>query len=274
MNERYFEQPQPSEFEVNYLHNNEFSETVDREWIRFEAQRKSLAELGAKETFSKLIGFDEAFTASPGHRAVVCIDEGCTGEASHLAGSGCGIPEEQLLSELKVANITEFTTHEGCGAWALAHPELTRAEDKESAVIAWGKGIAEKLNLPYRHISAAEMKRPPELHNAFYAIYDATGNFNRDHVPEMGPGFVTSPKYFASAKADLELAAKIAFGAHGFGSKFDQENPFVLVGVYDPTNKVLSKEQIMADLQEVQNKFSADYVKIDLIDAPAPEYVQ
>jgi hypothetical protein len=156
----------------------------------------------------------------------------------------------------------------------LAHSELTNAADKESAVTAWGKGIAEKLNLPHRHIPAVEMKRPLELHNAFYAIYDATGNFNRDRVPEMGPGFVTSPKYFSSAKADLELAVKIALGNHGFGKKFDQENPFVLVGIYDPSNTALSKEQIIADLQEVQNKFPADYVKIDLIDAPALERVQ
>ena len=67
------------------------------------------------------------------------MDEGCTGEANHLAGSGCGVPEEQLISELKAANITEFTTHEGCGAWALAHPELTDTVQKTGAVKAWGE---------------------------------------------------------------------------------------------------------------------------------------
>jgi len=272
MNEKYYG---PIEhLENNLTANMEVSELKESEWNKFEGQRKALIEFGTKEVFGKLLGFEQAFAANPERRAIICIDEGCTGEASHLAGSGCGIPEEQLLSQLKAAGITEFTTHEGCGAWALAHPELTDNASKEEAVKVWGKGIAEKLNLPYKHISAAEMKRPPELHNAFYAIYDATGNFNRDRVPEMGPGFVTSPKYFASAKADLELAAKIAFGAHGFGSKFDQENPFVLVGVYDPNNSSLSREQVLADMQEVQSKFPADYVKVDLIDTPAPELVQ
>ena len=277
MSEKYYEPLEHLEHPENNLNismNIELTELKDREWNKFEGQRKSLAELGAKETFGKLVGFEQAFAAGPEHGAVLCMDEGCTGEGCHLAGSGCGIPEGQLLSELKAAGITEFTTHEGCGAWSLAHPELTNTADKESAAIAWGEEIAKKLNLPHRHIPAPEMKRPPELHNAFYAIYDATGSFNRDRVPEMGPGFVTSPKYFSSAKADLELAVKIALGGHGFGKKFDQENPFVLVGVYDPSNTSLSREQILADLQEVQNKFPADYVKIDLIDAPMPERVQ
>lgn len=246
----------------------EHDNLIEKEWQLFQAQRESLRDRGAQETFAVLPGFEKAFVKNPKHVAVLCIDEGCTGEGTHLAGSGCGISEEQLMAELKAAGVTEFTTHEGCGAWALAHPELDEATEREEAVTVWGARIAHQLGVPHRHIAAAEMKRPAEIHNAFYALYDGTGSFNRDSVPEMGPGFVTSPKHFASAKDNLELAVKIAFGAHGLGEKFSAEDPFVLIGIVNPTDAHFSKERIIADLTSVQEKFPTGKVKIDVIELP------
>jgi hypothetical protein len=239
---------------------------VEKEWLASAQQRISLKEHGAQETFATLPGFFGAFNTHAYTFSILCIDEGCTGSGTHLAGSGCGVEESILLEELRTAGITEFTTHEGCGAWALARPDLTEHQEKEAAVIAWGKDIAAKLDVPYRHIAASEMKRPAELHNAFYALYDTTGLFNRNEVHGMSAGFVTSPKWFASAKDDLELAATIAFGPHGFGQKFDAQHPFVLIGIVDPNNQEFTKELVVADLNEVKNGFPRGNIAIDTIE--------
>jgi hypothetical protein len=87
-----------------------------------------------------------------------------------------------------------------------------------------------------------------------------------DSIPS---GFITSPKYFSSAKTDLELAVKIATGNHGFGKRFTTENPFVLIGIISDTEETgISKEQIQKDLQEIQQKFGEGIVKIDFIEVP------
>lgn len=248
--------------------NLEHESIVSQEWEACREQRESLRDNGAGRAFASLPGFADAFTKSSKGFSIMCIDEGCIGAGTHLAGSGCGISEAQLLQELTAAGITEFTTHQGCGAWALARPGLTHEGEKEAAVIAWGKEIAQKAGLPHRHISALEMNRPVTLHNAFYAIYDGTGCFNRSRVPKMKAGFVTSPKYFSSALDNLKLAVKIACGAHGFGNLFSRNDPFMLIGIHDQQDTIPTRERMIADLTAVMNEFPEGTVLIDTIQVP------
>ena len=251
------------------MHDEYIEELLNAEWQKNTDLRKNLYTNGAQSTFGDLPNFASAFTADPNNLPVLCIDEGCAGHGTHMAGSGCMISEDKLISELKAAGITEFTTHENCGAWGLAHPEITDPKEKEAAVISWGESIAQKLGVPYKYIPAEEMDRPADFHNAFFAIYDLTGKFNSKTVTGMPSGFITSPKYFSSAKADLELAVKIATGDHGFGKRFTAENPFVLIGIIPGTEETgVSKEQIRADLEGIQQKFEQELVKIDFIEVP------
>jgi hypothetical protein len=211
--------------------------------------------------------FAKAFELDPKNVPILCIDEGCAGEGLHMAGSGClATEEDKLISELRAAGITEFTTHENCGAWGLAHPEITNPKEKEAAVISWGQNIAQKLGVPHRYIPAEEMDRPADFHNAFYAIYDQTGSFNVKALSGVPSGFITTPKYFTSAKEDLELAAKITMGDHGFGERFNEENPFVLIGLIKSMDSESVKDQLIKDLEDVKKKFGKGLVKIDFIE--------
>jgi len=251
------------------MHNEYIEELISIEWEKNTDLRNKLYTAGAQLTFSDLPTFATAFEADPTNLPILCIDEGCAGVGTHMAGSGCMIAEDELITELKAAGITEFTTHENCGAWGLTHPEITDPKEKESAVKSWGESIAKKLGIPHRYIPEEEMDRPADFHNAFYAVYDLTGKFNSKAVDGMPSGFITSPKFFSSAKADLELAVKIATGDHGFGKRFTTENPFVLIGIIPSGEDAeISKEQIQKDLEEVQQKFDQGIVKIDFIEAP------
>ena len=251
------------------MHDEYIEELLNAEWQKNSDLRKNLYSNGAQSTFGDLPNFAKAFEADPNNLPILCIDEGCNGKGTHMAGSGCMISEDELISELKSAGVTEFTTHENCGAWGLTHPEMTDPKEKEAAVKSWGENIAQKLGIPHRYIPAEEMDRPADFHNAFYAIYDPTGKFNSKAVENMPSGFITSPKYFNSAKADLELAVKIATGNHGFGKRFTTENPFVLIGILPGTDELgISKDQVRASLEEIQQKFDQGIVKIDFIEAP------
>ncbi len=131
MHEEFVEQPQ----NFNPVINEQLmeNEKVDAAWEAVRRQHEKLVAEGAQNFFSNVDGIEKAFEPLSGEVSVMCIDEGCCGKGVHTAGSGCLRKDRDvLIAELKAAGVTEFTTHAGCGAWALAHSEIP-AEDRDGA---------------------------------------------------------------------------------------------------------------------------------------------
>lgn len=261
MHEEFSEQ---SGQNLNYVINEQLmeKEKVNAAWEATRQQHEQLVSEGAQNFFSAIPGIEKAFEPAPGEVAAMCIDEGCCGSGVHTAGSGCLRKDHgTLIAELKAAGVTEFTTHGGCGAWALAHPEIADAIDRDGAVKAWGEEIAKELGVPHRFIPSHELDRA-EFHDAVCAIYDGTGSFNRKGAAGLPHAFVASPSKFSSAKDDTELAARIALGEHGFGERFSAERPFLLIAAVDKSVPG-QKEKLLTDLGEVVRTLPDGVVKID-----------
>lgn len=145
---------------------------------------------------------------------------------------------EKFISENR-GKIREVTSHSGCGAAGLKFKAIKEAgeqlpegvEAPDDLGIHYSKDLAEKLGANYRHIKAREMSG--ELHNERVIYFDGTGKFNPGVLSEMPAGFISSsPKLGFSEeylRNELGALANIALSDHGFGDKFNQENPFYII---------------------------------------------
>jgi hypothetical protein len=145
---------------------------------------------------------------------------------------------EKFISENR-GKIKEVTSHSGCGAAELKFKAIEEAgeqlpegvETPDDLGINYAKDLAKKLGANYRHIKAQEMSG--ELHNERVIYFDGTGKFNPGVLSEMPAGFISSsPKLGFSEeylRNELSVLANIALGDHGFGDKFNQENPFYII---------------------------------------------
>ena len=106
--------------------------------------------------------------------------------------------------------------------------EVTSADDLGAH---HSKQLAEELGAEYRHIPTTEMTN--EFHNARAICFDGTGRFNPavissmpEHFMSSCPGFGLSDEY---SVAELSTLAGIALGDHGYGSRFDKDNPLYII---------------------------------------------
>ena len=237
------------------------SETdIGKFWESAVPQIQSLNQ-SAPVLFKRTSGIEQAFNL--GQRCLVCVDEGIT-SGIHLAGSGVLLSAEQRQAAVLAANIEIFTTHDNCGAYKLFDPH---SSNPNLACKTWGEREAARLNLPHKHITAAEMDRPKNLHNAVAVYYDGAGRFNR--IPGLPPGFVVSRKYFgAAAQSDLELCLKIALGDHGFGSRFDFGNPLTIVTIADPADHELRSSTLIEEVDAVAKQFGPLQVAVQSVKMP------
>jgi hypothetical protein len=212
------------------------------------AQTERIVEnLNPQEVFKSHPFIEQAFVLRS--RSLCCVDEGVA-FGIHLPGSGVLIPFEQLQKEVVAAEITELTTHDNCGAYALKFPN---DRDANLGTFLWGQATAKLLGLPHRHIKAEDMVRLDCLHNAAVVYYDGTGSFNC--IAGLPCGFVVSRKYFSSAQEDLELCIKIAFGHHGCGDLFTPQRPLRVVVLSHPTDPKLSELKLRREVAEVIELF-------------------
>jgi flagellar FliL protein len=161
-----------------------------------------------------------------------CIDEGCPG-GLHMAGSGCLY--EKAAEDLK-GRISGIYTHDGCGAAKLyVESKQIKTDDPDAVADAEAKKLAAKLGVPFLgRIKAAQMTRPPALHDARALYYDGTGKLDPSQLPGLPKGFVVSRKHISDpgyALTESEVAIGIARGDHGFGELFTPAAPFYLVAV-------------------------------------------
>lgn len=217
--------------------------TIEEAWATALADIVRLTQKDARRIFNHTSAIATAFALPK--LSLGCVDEGIIGGV-HLPGSGVLMSDMERREAIQSAGVEELTTHDNCGAFALAFPG---EKNVNRACREWGQREAALLSLPFRHIPATEMDRPEHLHTAVAVYYDATGVFNR--AISLPSGFVVSRKYFGTAQKDLALCLDIAFGVHGFGNCFTPRYPFHVIPLAHPTDASLSLKVLEREVREV-----------------------
>lgn len=206
----------------------------DYEWKKQSETLDALLARGMQDYAGSIEGIGAAFETK--EHTLCCIDEGTPQGDMRSAGSGILMEGEDrsiFLENLKKAGVKEVTSHEGCGAAALYKEKMGIIDKSVDEVAQEGaRRIAEELGVPYKgHIT--ELARPKEFHNARVVYVDGTGSFNPSVVEGLPAGFVVSRKFMTpeQAKTEIAIAMSIAFGDHGFGKKFSEKEPLVVVAI-------------------------------------------
>lgn len=253
-------------------------------WDRVKKQSELLKEIGAVKYFAdNFPDLKDDFVDKK--EAVVCMDEGCAhkdykGEGKlSLAGSGILLPASSEIERVQIAarlfselGIKNVTSHEGCGAVGLAFkrdfPDQNPTPDQlKSYGAEWTKKVVDPMKEMGRDantdfISAQEMERPAEFHDAQVVYFDGVGGFNPNKESKLPKGFVVSRKFLPGEYAveELKVAVGIAFGKHGL-AKFNAETPFVVVVMADNAKSLADLQQEVSGGLEGNHNFSN--IKID-----------
>jgi hypothetical protein len=198
------------------------------------------------------------------------MDERIHRRAWRMGGSGILMPKDKLIDRLHRAGIKGLTTHEGCGAAALA-AQLSGSEMGADAFAkSWAQEISEMSGIPYvNHIRIQDMVGPETFHNATVAYYSGSNNFSAAGITELPVGFHIHRKIGYSLVHDLELALKIAFGDHGFGKDRFREQKFRIIAPGNPNDLHRNAETLREEAEAVVAKMNAhDLVEIDAFDVP------
>lgn len=198
-----------------------------------------------------------------GHcKTVCCMDERIAPSQDGIAVAGSGIlikddPEKRQLfiDALKARGVTKLTSHDECGALGIyAKAKGLSIDEAEQHMTDWLKELATELNI-------AEMKRLPvefNFHNAVCAYVVLTENFTLKEADGFPSGFqISAPNIDRVVSgedllAQVGVAVNIALGEHGFGDRFTEENPFVIVVVAnnDDERKQLTGDTGLTNLVE------------------------
>lgn len=213
---------------------HEHQAQLEHEWKKQSVTIESLLSQRMQTYADSVEGVDGAFQTK--EHVLCCIDEGTPFGDMRSAGSGIlmeGGDREKFIEELKRAGVKEVTSHAGCGAAALYREKMGLTGKSVDEVAQEGaRKIAEELGVPYKgHLT--ELARPKDFHNARVVYVDGTGLFNPSAVEGLPAGFVISRKFMTSeqARAEVGVAMSIAFGDHGFGKKFSDKDPLVVVTI-------------------------------------------
>jgi len=218
---------------------------------------------GATAVLAPIANLRQSFV--PGHERITCIDAGVVMASSGrsglaLAGSGILFPaaswEERLarVADLCLAlGVREVTSHEACGAAALAYARAGRPAGHATADEygqAWSRALQERIGRQgarparYRHLGAGEMARPMAFHDCRVTWLDATGRFTPGNLSGQLPqGYLVdredvirharSAEERSYPQAELAISIELALGAAGFGERFMPEEPFLVVAVIE-----------------------------------------
>ena len=226
----------------------------EHEWLKGQEKISGILEQGMESYVDQMPDLENAFVE--GDHTLCCMDEGVAQGDMRSAGSGIlteGPEREAFIAKLKAAGVKDVTSHEGCGAAGL-YKEKHGITDMtvDEVAIEQAKRMAEELDVPYKgHVT--ELDRPKEFHNARVVYLDGTGRFNPSRVSELPQGFVVSARYMTPEQAlsEVQLAIKIAFGEHGFGDKFSQDDPLVVVAIGDSTEPDFAGKDLERELKSI-----------------------
>ncbi len=253
---------------TDYHEGHEVHESLlTQEWDKAQQNRiiKGFKEgKNLSEMIRALPGFEESF-----NHPLDCLDcaDGrvCSGHKLGLAGQGILLGAEDLAkleAKLKELNIT-ITGHDNCGAAGIA---CQGAPDSDVRGYAFTKGLAEKTGRPYAEVHKESFVSP--VHNERCLVLEGTGRFDVANLEGFPGQFISSAEYFGLSEEYQMTEAKaligIALGNHGFGERFNSENPFYLL-ISATDKEQLSKTKAWAE------KVAADYdgkVKVHSFIAP------
>ncbi len=256
-------------------------EDIDKSWQEQLKIRNDILEKGGyQEYFNKLDpkSKSEAFR-NPVAMVVACIDEGCThhshisdGPILNLAGSGILYSVEETVDLLKDKDIAIITSHDECGAASIANKDpyeytatvVNRINEHRSE-----KGMS---LVKHEHIEAKDMTRNKSFHEAIVIyynfgdyIFDATRIVDNENNELFAKGFTIDRGHFNEENSLMELGVSIdiAFGGHGFGERFTEENPLIIVFVAsrndDEQERVLKYIKGRKEFQE--GKIMIEYIE-------------
>ncbi|MBI5370209.1 hypothetical protein HZA85_03415 [Candidatus Uhrbacteria bacterium] len=235
-------------FETMSMEHEHEAFEKEKSWKDQDAMIQQILQEGMQAYVTELEDAEQAFETS--EHTLCCIDEGVPAGDMRSAGSGIllvGADRAAFIEELKKAGVKEVTSHVGCGAAALYREQRGLTDQTVDDVAMEGaRRMAEELGVPYKgHIN--QLRRPKEFHHARVVYVDGTGVFNPDSVKGLPQGFVVSEAYMTSTQAASEvgLAASIALGDHGFGKKFTNESPLLVVLVGDEFS-----DELVGELQK------------------------
>jgi len=245
------------------LTNHNEDEHLKEKAEAFDAQQGVMEEIG-KIRFEKyaetLPNLPEAFDRADGRCS--CMDGRIKVGKVRLPGSGIDTPRAELIKSLKDAGVKSVTWHPGCGAAAKKAVEMGfSANDADTVAQKFSEGVADELGIPC-------IKLEVEGNHKERVCYCAKNcEFNPDGIEGLPNGFVVNDLDGISKESFLkavELSLSIAFGDHGFGALFTEENPFVLVAIAKTQEEL---EETKAELMGVVNNFGKK-VHIDGFVAP------
>ena len=235
---------------------------IEEAWAKSESAVKRILEKGADVYMQEQSSVESAFAEA--ERTCACVDERVGGEKMGLPGSGILLGKEKATEIIRAEGLEKISSHEHCGAAALAYNKLAPEEQAfygtaDAYAQSWTKELADELGIQYQGHVAVD----GDQHVARVVYYDGTGRFTPTSIESLPQGFLVSraeadPKQTASGVA---LAAKIALGDHGFGASRFATSPLVIIPVGE--SSLLSKlhEEIEEALKDVPNK---DLIHIDL----------
>ena len=147
-----------------------------------------------------------------------------------LAGEGILLNTEEriiLIEALKGKNIV-ITGHQGCGAAKMAHPE---SKDSDKYGYEGAAKLATETGNRYKEVRHEEFRSP--IHDERALVIEGTLKFNCADWTEFPPQFISSAAALGLSDAyiEKEVAALsgIALSDHGFGDRFNPENPFYII---------------------------------------------
>lgn len=249
--------------------------SIDNGWLEAR-QNGVIKRLGSGDNLQEIMesfpDFKEAFHELD---TIDCSDgRVLSGKKIGIAGSGLLLSDEEraIFVDRFKGKIKTITTHDDCGAAALKFKTLTPEEIPEGVTNSdeygtyCGKKLAEDLGAKREYLGRDEMAN--EYHNETALVIDQTGKFDSTNLAGFPPHFVCtgaglgfSAEYM---KSEVKTLAGIALGHHGFGDRFDEQNPFRII--------VAAKNQEELDRwveigQEAINDFG-DKVKVEGFIAP------
>lgn len=180
------------------------------------------------ELLESLPGFKDSF-----QHELDCLDcaDGrvCSGHKFGLAGQGILLNESDLsILENKIKELgIRVTGHDNCGAAGIAYP----GPESDRHGYEFTKSLADRTGASYSEVHKENFVCP--VHNERCLVLEGTGRFDVANLSGFPGRFISSAAFFGLSEEYQRTEAKaligIALGDHGFGHRFDQDNPFYLI---------------------------------------------
>lgn len=226
-------------------------ELFDAQWLKTQ-KNPIIEDLKEGRDLSEILeawpGYQEAFRQEL--NVLDCSDgRVCSGHKMGLAGVGILLsPEERLILEKAIKEKGLVVTgHENCGAAGLAFP----GPDSDHHGYDNAKLLAEQTGNTYKEVHRDGFRCA--VHNERSLVVEATGRFDCANWEGFPPQFISSAVALGLPNSyvmkEISALTRIALGDHGFGSRFEADNPFYIIvsaNSQEQLNQLLSLARVAA----------------------------